>query len=203
MSFKHKIPMALILSRLVAGMVLVVLSLLSLKHFNGIAIALISYGLLSDIFDGIIARQLNVSNEKLRRLDSSADQVFFICTAVAAYIYAPAFFKDNWFKISLLLSAEALCYLLSFIKFRKEVATHSIGAKIWTLFLFATLVQVLAQGQSTIIFEICFWTGIASRAEIIAILFTLKKWTNDVPSIVHAFQLRKEKPIKRHKLFNG
>lgn len=203
MSITHQIPMALVLSRLVTGIVLVVLSLLAPPYFNWIAIILISYGLLSDIFDGIIARQLNVSNEKLRRLDSSVDQVFFICTAVAAYIYAPSFFEDNWLKISLLLGAEALCYLVSFIKFRKEVATHSIGAKVWTLFLFATLVQVIAQGQSTLLFEICFWTGIASRAEIIAILLTLKKWANDVPSIVHAFQLRKERPIKRNKLFNG
>lgn len=195
--------MALILSRLVTGIVLAVLSFLAPPYFNWIAIILISYGLLSDIFDGIIARQVNVSNEKLRRLDSSADQFFFICTAVAAYIYVPSFFENNWLKISLLLGVEALCYLVSFIKFRKEVATHSIGAKIWTLFLFATLVQVIAQGQSILLFEICFWTGILSRAEIIAILLTLKKWTNDVPSIVHAFQLRKEKPIKRNKLFNG
>lgn len=195
--------MLLIVSRLVAGIILVALSFLSLPYFNWIAIILISYGLLSDIFDGIIARRLNVSDEKLRRLDSSADQVFFICTAIAAYCYVPAFFKDNWLKISLLLGVEALCYLVSFIKFRKEVATHSIGAKIWTLFLFATLVQVIAQGQSTLLFELCFWTGMVSRAEIIAILLTLKKWTNDVPSIVHAFQLRKEKPIKRNKLFNG
>lgn len=59
--------MALILSRLVTGIVLAVLSLLAPPYFNWIAIILISYGLLSDIFDGIIARQLNVSNEKLRR----------------------------------------------------------------------------------------------------------------------------------------
>lgn len=195
--------MGLIVSRLVAGIILVALSFLSLPYFNWIAITLISYGLLSDIFDGIIARRLNVSGEKLRRLDSSVDQVFFICTAIAAYMHAPSFFKENWLKIALLLGAEALCYLVSFIKFRKEVATHSIGAKIWTLFLFATLVQVIAQGQSTLLFELCFWTGMASRAEIIAILLTLKKWTNDVPSIVHAFQLRKERPIKRNKLFNG
>ncbi len=203
MSVKHKIPGILIKSRIVTGLVLVALSFTTLPNFNWIAISLISYGLLSDIFDGIIARRLNVSNEKLRRLDSSADQVFFICTAIAAYIHAPAFFKDNWFKIAFLLGAEALCYVVSFLKFRKEVATHSIGAKIWTLFLFSTLVQVIAQGRSAIIFEFCFWTGIASRAEIIAILFTLKKWTNDVPSIVHALQLRKGKPIRRNKLFNG
>lgn len=69
MSIKHQIPMALILSRLVTGIVLVVLSFLAPPYFNWIAIILISYGLLSDIFDGIIARQLNISNEKLRRLD--------------------------------------------------------------------------------------------------------------------------------------
>lgn len=203
MSLKHKIPIALILSRLVIGFVLIVLSLMDITHFKWIALTLISFGLLSDIFDGIIARKLNISNQKLRRLDSSVDQVFFICTAIAAYLHCPAFFSDNFLKIGILLGFEALCYIVSFVKFRKEIATHSIGAKIWTLFLFATLVQVIAQCRSGIVFELCFWIGLVSRAEIIAIILVLKKWTNDVPSIVHAFQLRKDKPIKRNKLLNG
>jgi CDP-diacylglycerol--glycerol-3-phosphate 3-phosphatidyltransferase len=57
--------------------------------------------------------------------------------------------------------------------------------------------------ESVVLFELCLWIGLATRLEILAIVFTLKKWTNDVPTIYHAVKLRQGKEIKRNKLFNG
>ena len=198
-----KIPLILIYSRLALGLLMLLLSFLKVSNYTTIAIALLTTGLLTDIFDGIIARKLNVSTQKLRRLDSSIDQAFFISVAISTYIQCPEFFNSTALKLILLLASEGLIYLVCFIKFKKEIATHSIGAKIWTLILFATLVQIIIQCQSTVLFELCFWVGILTRFEIIAIILTLKHWTNDVPSIYHAFKLRQGKEIKRNKLFNG
>jgi hypothetical protein len=96
-----------------------------------------------------------------------------------------------------------LAYLICFLKFKKEIAYHSIGAKIWSLFLFTLLIQITFTCSSNIIFQLVFWIGISTRLEIIAITLVLKKWTNDIPSVYHAFLLRKGKTIKRNKLFNG
>ncbi|PRB04539.1 CDP-alcohol phosphatidyltransferase [Chryseobacterium sp. MYb7] len=200
---KSKIPDILIFSRLIIGFIIISLSLLKIENYQIIAVILLSIGLLTDIFDGIIARHLNVSTQKLRRLDSTVDQIFFILVGVAVYIMCPEFFEANAFKVIILIGAEALIYLVSFLKFRKEVATHSIGAKIWTLLLFGTLVQVILQCQSVVLFTLCFWVGLLTRAEIIAILFILKTWTNDVPSVFHSIQLRKGKAIKKSKIFNS
>jgi phosphatidylglycerophosphate synthase len=200
---KYKIPIALILLRLVFGFVIIAFSYYQIKNYSIIAILLLSLGLLSDIFDGIIARKLNISTQRLRRLDSTIDQVFFICVGIATYIQCPHFFKENATKLIVLLSSEALIYIVCFIKFKKEIATHTIGAKFWTLLLFATLVEVIVHCQSNILFQLCFWVGIITRLEIIAVIFTLKTWANDVPSIYHAWQLRQGKVIKRNKLFNG
>jgi len=198
-----RIPIALIYSRLLIGFIVILLSFSHIKHYSFLAITLLSIGLLTDVFDGIIARQLNISSEKLRRLDSCIDQVFFISVAVATYIQCPDFFKANLVKLIVLGAFEASTYVLSYIKFRKEIATHSIGAKIWTLTIFATLVEIIVHCESMILFEFCFWIGLATRIEILAIVFTLKKWTNDVPTIYHAIKLRQGKEIKRNKLFNG
>jgi CDP-diacylglycerol--glycerol-3-phosphate 3-phosphatidyltransferase len=158
---------------------------------------------LTDIFDGIIARQLGISTQKMRRLDSAIDQIFFISVAVATYIQCKEFFVTNTAKLIILVGVEALTYIICFLKFKKEIATHSIGAKVWTLLLFATLIDIIVRCQSIILFNICFWIGIITRLEIIAIILILKKWTNDVPSIYHAIKLRQNKEIKRHKIFNG
>jgi phosphatidylglycerophosphate synthase len=199
----QKIPIALIYSRLFLGILIVILSLKHIENYNLIAVVLLTIGLLTDIFDGIIARKLNISTQTLRRLDSSVDQVFFIGFAIATYIQCPDFFKNHAMKLGVLIGIECLTYVVSYIKFRKEIATHSLGAKFWTLILFATLIQIILTCKSSVLFEVCFWIGIITRLEIISIILTLKSWTNDVPSIYHALQLRKGKEIKRNKMFNG
>jgi len=200
---KIRIPLLLIYTRLIIGPVMIVCSSLGIADYTIIAIVLLTIGLLTDIFDGIIARHLGISTQQLRRLDSAVDQIFFIAVATATYLQCQNFFADNAFKLTVLLGVEALTYLISFIKFKKEIATHSIGAKIWTLLLFATLIQLILQCNSSFLFNLCFWVGLLTRFEIIAIILILKRWTNDVPTFYHALLLRRNKAIKRNRLFNG
>lgn len=200
---KKKIPFALILMRLFLGIVLLVLYWLKIDYFKYYAISFLVIGLLSDIFDGIIARKLAVSTPMLRRWDSSVDLIFFCCISFATYLSCPWFFKEHALLIGILIGSEALTYLVSFIKFKKEIATHSIGAKIWTLCLFGLLIELLLHGQSTVLFQLTIWLGIATRLEIVAIILVLKDWTNDIPTIYHALQLRQGKSIRKNKLFNS
>jgi CDP-diacylglycerol--glycerol-3-phosphate 3-phosphatidyltransferase len=197
------IPLGLIYSRFFIGLLILSLSIIHIEFYPQIAVSLLIIGLLTDIFDGIVARRLNISTQRLRRLDSNVDQCFFIAVALATYIQCPAFFSTNYLWIGILLAAEGLTYLISFLKFKKEIATHSIGAKLWTLVLVATLIDIMLHCQSSYLFMYCFWIGVITRIEITAIILTLKNWTNDVPTIYHAWQLRNGKEIKKHKLFNG
>jgi phosphatidylglycerophosphate synthase len=197
------IPIALIFSRVLIGVVILLLALFAVAHAQAYIISLIVIGLLTDIFDGIIARHLNISSVKMRRMDSNVDMFFWICIVISAYILSPAFFHTNWFKLVILIAFEATSYAFSYIKFKKEVATHAIGSKAWALVLFATLIQLVATGNSITLFNICFYLGLLTRLEVILMLIVIKKWTNDIPTLYHAFRIRKNKPIKRHKLFNG
>lgn len=199
----RQIPILLIYSRLVISFILVLLAWFVPGTPVGILISLVTFGLLSDVFDGIIARKLGVSNEKMRRMDSAIDQVFWLSILAATYILHPDFYKRYRIELVILLGLEAFTYVVSYIRFRKEVATHAILSKVWVLTIFATLVEVIATGSSHTLFYICFYMGIVTRAEILAMLFLLRQWTNDVPSIYHAVQLRKGKSIKRNGLFNG
>lgn len=200
---KYKIPMALIIARFFIGIIIVILSCVEVECYKTIVISLLAIGVLTDVFDGIIARRLNVSTQSLRRWDSTVDQLFFISVIAATYLKYPEFYEVHWVKIALLVSIELMTYVVSFLKFKKEIATHSIGAKIWTLFLFTTLVDVIIEGNSMVLFELFFWIGMLTRLEIISINLILKTWTNDVPTFVHALKLRQGKPIKRNRFFNG
>jgi phosphatidylglycerophosphate synthase len=199
----EKIPFALIYLRLILGLMIVPLSYFKVGDYVIIAILFLSMGLLSDVFDGIIARKLNISTVKLRRLDSTIDVIFFLSFAVATYLQCPNYFALRSTELIIIIGLEALTYLVCFLKFKKEIATHSIGAKIWTLLLFATLVEIILTCHSSTLFYLFFIVGIITRLEIIAIILILKTWTNDVPSIFDAINIRKGKPIKRNKMFNG
>jgi CDP-diacylglycerol--glycerol-3-phosphate 3-phosphatidyltransferase len=196
-----QIPKALIYSRLFLGMAILASSVFQIS--NLLSIVLFITGMLTDVVDGILARQLNVSTKHLRRLDSTIDQFFFLFVALAIFIQSPQFFYQNKIKILILISAEFLAYAICFVKFKKEIATHSILSKGWALLLFATLLQIMITKNSTILFEFCFYVGIITRIEIMVIVLILRTWINDVPGIYQAILLRKGKPIRRNKLLNG
>lgn len=119
------IPIGLIYLRLILGFVIILISILNIENLKTYAVFLLTIGLLTDIFDGIIARKLNISTQKLRRLDSTIDQVFFVSVIASAYIQCPEFFKSN----ALLLysdwhrSVDIHC-LLSEIQERNRNAFH-------------------------------------------------------------------------------
>jgi CDP-diacylglycerol--glycerol-3-phosphate 3-phosphatidyltransferase len=196
-----QIPKALIYSRLFPGIGILVSSIFQIS--NSLSIVLFITGMLTDVFDGIVARQLNMSTRYLRRLDSTIDQFFFLFVSLAIFIQSPQFFYQNEMKIIILISTEFIAYVICFVKFKKEIATHSILSKGWALILFATLLQVMITKNSTILFEFCFYIGIVTRVEIIVIVLLLRTWLNDVPGIYQAVLLRQGKPIRRNKLLNG
>ena len=199
----RRLPIALIYSRLGLGLALVLLAWAGVAHFAALAVGLITVGLLTDIFDGIIARQLGVSTERLRRLDSTVDQFFWAAVVGATYLACPGFFARHTAQLLTLLALESLTYAVSFLKFRKEIATHSWAAKAWVLVSFAALVQLITTCDSRLLFAASFYLGVLSRLEIVGILLLLRKWTSDVPTCYHALRLRRNKPIRHHKLFNG
>jgi phosphatidylglycerophosphate synthase len=197
------IPQFLILSIL-----LMAFSILGLAYFGGTTakwaiVLLMLVGLLSDIFDGIIARKQALSTTTLRRMDSQVDIVFWLCIAIASYWLYPNIIKDNRFSFILLISTEALCHAVSFLRFRKETSTHAYLSKLWGLTLIVAFFILIESGQAGFWFKLSVVVGLISHADVILINLLLKKWTHDVPSAYHAWRIRKNLPIKRYRLFNG
>lgn len=92
-------PTLLILLRFLVAPIIV-----SLAYFYGeksrlIIIILMYLGLISDILDGIIARKQGISSEKLRRLDSQTDMIFWLSIGISTYILFPKLIQENQFAI--------------------------------------------------------------------------------------------------------
>lgn len=197
------IPFLLIYSRILIGIFIGSLAVLKTNNHSILIVVLMTLGLITDIFDGIIARRLNVSSEKLRVWDSNVDQFFWLIVIGSIFYLNITFVKENSIWISIIVLLEFICYLVSFIKFKKSIATHSILAKIWTLTLLGFLIDLVLNSTSRIPFIICISLGIISRIEIILIIIKLKKWATDIPSILVVSKINQGIKIKKNKLFNS
>src|SRR5262249_47494534 len=71
-------------------------------------------GLLSDVFDGVLARRLGVATAALRRLDSAADVVFYLAVLWSAAVVYPEVVWAYTPGFAALLGLEAVCQGVSF-----------------------------------------------------------------------------------------
>jgi len=199
----NKIPFLLIYSRILIGIAIGLIAYYEVNNYAVLIVVLMSLGLITDIFDGIIARKLNVSSERLRVWDSNVDQFFWLMVIGSIFYLNSDFVKENSIWIGTIIVLELMCYLISYIKFKKSIATHSILAKVWTLSLLGLLIDLTLHSTSQIPFIICMVLGILSRIEIVLIIKKLKVWTTDVPSIFVVSKINNGIPIKKSKLFNS
>lgn len=182
-----RIPFLLIYSRiLIAICIIIIAFFLPGDHSFFIAI-LIVLGLLTDVFDGIIARKLGVATNSLRVWDSNVDVFFWLSVFVSVFYMKFDIVKPILFMIYIVAGLEVLTYLVCFVKFKKTIATHTYLAKFWTITLLVFIVELLVFNTSKS-FLFCFWIGVISRIEIVAIILVLKKWQTDVATV---FSLKK------------
>lgn len=197
------VPYALILFRLLLAPIVVVLASLLKEQSAYIILVLMYLGLFSDVFDGIIARKQKISTEKMRRIDSQVDLVFWLCIAWSCYLIYPELIEENKIGVLLVLAMEGLCYLISFIKFGRETCTHAFLSKMWGLTLLATFTALLGFAHNGWIFHTCIVLGVASQLDVILIILILPNWAHDIPSFYHAILMRKGIEFKKNKYLNS
>lgn len=200
-NMKH-VPILLIAFRLLLGPILIILVTLELPTIRPLLLSLIFLGFLSDILDGIIARNTGIATAKLRRMDSQTDMVFWVCVGVCSWLLNPEIIKSHQTAVVTVLLMEALTYVFSFLKFGRETCTHAFLSKIWGITLLVVFVSLIGFAHAGIPFFLAVFFGVISHLDVYLIILILPKWTHDVPSAYHAYLIRKGIPFKKHPFFN-
>jgi CDP-diacylglycerol--glycerol-3-phosphate 3-phosphatidyltransferase len=196
------IPYILIATRFILAPIIFLLAYFKGEESGFLILALMYFGLLTDIFDGIIARKVGVSSEKLRRLDSQTDLVFWLSLGFAAYFINPELIKNEWRGIALIFFMEALCYIISILKFGKETCTHAFLSKMWGISLLIAFTYLIGFQQAGWAFYLTVGLGFIAHIDVILIVLLLPKWQYDVPSSYHAWKIRNGKQRKKSIFFN-
>ena len=146
----------------------------------------------SDVFDGIIARRLKVDTERLREYDGWVDTWFYGWIVVSALLtHADVIFA---FRVPLLLaiSTQVLAWVIDWLKFRRFSNYHAYSSKAWGVTLFVACIALFGFNYGGIALWLTVIVGVASHLEEIAMTLALPRWIHDVPSIFHAWRIRKQ-----------
>jgi phosphatidylglycerophosphate synthase len=148
--------------------------------------------LLSDIYDGILARRWGGETEQLRMSDSIADTIFYLGVVGALWLREPQVLLGNWRLLVGLFAIEGFRYVFDFAKFRKSASYHSYMAKAWGLLIAVAVVGVLSFGGLRPLIWVALGFGIVVNLEGLAMSLMLPRWKNDVKTLGRAWAFRKE-----------
>ncbi len=187
-SWARRIPVALTTFRLLLGPFALICALLAVPRLVYVPILVSST--LSDIFDGILARNFHVATPFLRRYDSAADIVYHLFILTVVWMLNRQVLRQTWWAILILLASEAACVAVCWVRFGKFPATHTYLAKFYGLCLLSGLVALLAFHASEWVIIALMAVALLTNAEIIAIHFAMDTPPVDVSSI---FARRKQR----------
>lgn len=191
---KGSIPWTMAAGRVLLGPVLIVGERCG---WSGLTLAsLVITALISDIFDGVLARRWNCDTAGVRLFDSLADIAFYICVAIALGFRQPHIWYDNALLLGAVLWLEALRFIVDFAKFGKPASYHSYLAKTWGLIMAIAVVATLASKHAGLLIPVALVFGIACNLEGLAMSRVLPVWHRDVKTLVAARRIGRELTTK-------
>ena len=188
MSLFRLLPACLIAARLVIAGLLLLDALdgaAGLWFVPGLALAL-----LSDIFDGVIARRLKIVTPALRTADSWVDNALLVSVFASLWLARQGVLQSYSAPIVWNLIGYLLYLLVPLVKFRRLSAYHAYSAKASGALLFAAVLALFLVGDLPWLTWAALLVTLWSDIECVLITLILPVWRSDVPSLWHAWKLR-------------
>lgn len=147
--------------------------------------------LLSDVFDGVLARRLGVATEQLRVADSWVDGWFVCCIGACIWLtHRETVLAFGWL-VAAFLFTDWLALGFDWLKFRRVASYHAYSGKLAGLLLFLAAFGLLVWNNSALVAP-SLVMGIVAHLERFVITVILPVWMHDVPSAWHAVCLRRK-----------
>ena len=184
------IPMALVILRGAIAPVLVGMAWDG--HTSWGWVLLYCLAVLSDIFDGIIARRLGVSTAALRKADSWADRGLYVCVAIAAWLAHPDVILAFKLPLLTILGLQGIWWIVNLAKYGQPASYHTYTAKAWGLTLLVAAIALFGYGYGGVTLWAAILIGVIHTLEELAMTWALPTWHHDVLSLGHALEIRKQ-----------
>jgi hypothetical protein len=145
--------------------------------------------MLSDIFDGVVARRLGIATERLRVADSWTDAWFFIWIGFAAWAAAGSILMSYWIPLLAEIVLQVASYAYDLVRYGRITSLHAYSAKVWGFSLYLAAIGLLAYHSGAFIWP-AFVFGLIAALDGFVIKLVLPGWQHDTLSAFHAIRLR-------------
>jgi CDP-diacylglycerol--glycerol-3-phosphate 3-phosphatidyltransferase len=187
---REQIPWMMAAGRGVLGPVLISGAACS---WNGFALAgIVVAALISDIWDGVLARRWSCDTAGVRLFDSMADTVFYLCTGAALWMSQPQIWRSCGGLLLSLLGLEGARFAVDFVKFGRPASYHSYLAKLWGLVMACGVIGVFAMGRSNVLVPAALGLGILCDVEGLAMSAVMPVWRKDIKTLWEAWGIRRQ-----------
>ena len=146
---------------------------------------------LSDIYDGVIARKLGVVTLRLRLADGCADIWLFVCLGMGLWFGYRSWILPLAWPFGTAMVLQIASWVFCFGKFRKITSYHSFLAKLTGLVLLLGILALLF-AETPVPLMIALWVFVVSLIEEIAMTAMLQHYHHDVWNLAAAWRLRRE-----------
>jgi phosphatidylglycerophosphate synthase len=153
-------------------------------------VACILAAFVSDIYDGVIARKLDIASGRLRSYDSRTDLVFYATAAFTVWLLHPEEIRRLAPLLIVLLLFELVRPAFDIFKYGKQSSYHSYSAKTFGVFLALALILLMGFGIGGMFLTVAVILGIVADLEGLIMSLMLPVWTHDVKSLFHAWRIR-------------
>lgn len=161
--------------------------LLAYRGVHGWTLAGVLFAaLLSDVFDGVIARRQGIATPALRHADTIVDTVFYTAAAAALAIAIPRAFAGTESLLAIFVTIHMERAIFEVVKYGRVASYHMWSAKLFGLLLAGAFGSAFIMDRATPWLGVALLVGVWNEIEGFAASAMLPHWRPDVPSIVHA-----------------
>jgi CDP-diacylglycerol--glycerol-3-phosphate 3-phosphatidyltransferase len=186
---RRRLPAALVALRLALGPAMV---LVAWGDGSRVWLAtMLLAAIVSDIFDGVLARRWGVATEALRAADSRVDMVFIGCAVAVLWRARTALLRPFLPALGLIGLAAAAGAAFDLAKYGRLASYHSYSAKASGLLLCASGLALLLAPRPAPLLALALAGTLASCLEHLAITLALPTWTCDVKGLAAALRMRR------------
>jgi phosphatidylglycerophosphate synthase len=153
---------------------------------------LIAASLLTDAFDGFLARKLNAFSDFGRKLDSATDYLTMMTGLAGIAILWPELVRRELPWIIAGLSAFFGVIVFGFVRLGHAPCYHTWAAKVGVIGCALSMIPLLS-GWSAVPFHVMVSLQILAAVEEVIISLLIPKHVGEMATVWHAWRVRREK----------
>jgi CDP-diacylglycerol--glycerol-3-phosphate 3-phosphatidyltransferase len=189
-NLRRQIPFALVGLRFALGPCFPVAYTLGAPGW--VYVALLFMAIVSDIFDGTLARRWNTVTPQLRRWDSNADSVCFgLATITVVLLRADDLAPWRWplAAVFFLIIAQNV---LNVVRYGRQPAYHMWSGKIWSIIFCITLTALFLDHPCAWAIDLLIVVSLYNSTENIIASTLLPRPMTDIPTMFHAIRIARD-----------